>query len=173
VRGPGERKQGRGGETIEIGAALADDRFELAGESRTFVRPAENPGLSEFCTLLATIRQAQVDRAPCLREALAATTMELERQAARPIRELDFLSRGYHDRKQSERELSREAIPYPFGPHRSLEHESASRHHVKPCGMHQAPRMLGLPLDGTHHRGIDDARNIARTFRVERGRRAP
>jgi inhibitor of KinA sporulation pathway (predicted exonuclease) len=30
--------------------------------------------------------------------------------------------------------------------------------------MAEALKFLGLPLDGTHHRGIDDARNIARIF---------
>ena len=32
----------------------------------------------------------------------------------------------------------------------------------KRFGMAGALRQLGLPLTGTHHRGIDDARNIAR-----------
>ena len=33
---------------------------------------------------------------------------------------------------------------------------------VRRCGMTAALDLLGLPLAGTHHRGIDDARNIAR-----------
>jgi inhibitor of KinA sporulation pathway (predicted exonuclease) len=32
--------------------------------------------------------------------------------------------------------------------------------------MAQALRLLGLPLEGTHHRGSDDARNIARIAQV-------
>ncbi|HWO78436.1 MAG TPA: 3'-5' exonuclease, partial [Bacillus sp. (in: firmicutes)] len=31
-------------------------------------------------------------------------------------------------------------------------------------GMARALEMLKLPLEGTHHRGIDDARNIAKIF---------
>ncbi|WP_331281309.1 hypothetical protein [Paenibacillus sp. UNC451MF] len=31
-------------------------------------------------------------------------------------------------------------------------------------GMERALHMLKLPLEGTHHRGIDDARNIAKIF---------
>ena len=30
--------------------------------------------------------------------------------------------------------------------------------------MTQALRLCRLPLEGTHHRGMDDARNIARTL---------
>jgi inhibitor of KinA sporulation pathway (predicted exonuclease) len=33
--------------------------------------------------------------------------------------------------------------------------------------MDEALRMLKLSLVGTHHRGIDDARNIARIFKAE------
>ena len=33
---------------------------------------------------------------------------------------------------------------------------------MRRCGMTAALDLLGLPLAGTHHRGIDDARNIAR-----------
>ena len=29
-------------------------------------------------------------------------------------------------------------------------------------GMAKALQLVGLPLEGTHHRGIDDARNIAK-----------
>lgn len=34
----------------------------------------------------------------------------------------------------------------------------------KGIGMERALKMLDLPLDGTHHRGIDDAKNIAKIF---------
>ncbi|MFC1571976.1 hypothetical protein ACFL6M_00095 [Candidatus Eisenbacteria bacterium] len=33
---------------------------------------------------------------------------------------------------------------------------------IEPCGMKRALSLLGIPLDGQHHRGIDDARNITR-----------
>ncbi|VXD16618.1 Exonuclease RNase T and DNA polymerase III (fragment) [Planktothrix paucivesiculata PCC 9631] len=32
----------------------------------------------------------------------------------------------------------------------------------KRYGMAQALQLAGIPLEGTHHRGIDDARNIAK-----------
>jgi inhibitor of KinA sporulation pathway (predicted exonuclease) len=32
--------------------------------------------------------------------------------------------------------------------------------------MEKALNILKLPLDGTHHRGIDDAKNIAKIFKT-------
>jgi inhibitor of KinA sporulation pathway (predicted exonuclease) len=49
--------------------------------------------------------------------------------------------------------------------HHSLKHEFATIHGIKPCGMEKALGMLGMSLDGTHHRGIADARNIAKIFK--------
>ena len=33
---------------------------------------------------------------------------------------------------------------------------------IKPCGMARALEVAGIALEGTHHRAIDDARNIAK-----------
>lgn len=49
-----------------------------------------------------------------------------------------------------------------FTQHINLKEEFASVMRVKPCGMSTALKIANLPLVGTHHRGIDDARNIAR-----------
>lgn len=46
--------------------------------------------------------------------------------------------------------------------HVNLKNEFAAWKGVRRCGMAKALEHLGLPLVGTHHRGIDDARNIAR-----------
>lgn len=46
--------------------------------------------------------------------------------------------------------------------HLNLKTEFAAWKGVRRCGMAAALKYLDLPLVGTHHRGIDDARNIAR-----------
>ena len=46
--------------------------------------------------------------------------------------------------------------------HINLKKEFAKLKQRRPCGMKQALRILNIPLAGTHHRGIDDARNIAK-----------
>ena len=55
-------------------------------------------------------------------------------------------------------------ILYPMGD----EHTSVIVHFaekfglVKPTGMNGALHLLDIPLEGTHHRGIDDGKNIAK-----------
>jgi len=59
-------------EVIEIGAArLVTDDYEVRDTFSTFVRPTQEPILSEFCTNLTTINQSDVDSAPIFPEALA------------------------------------------------------------------------------------------------------
>jgi inhibitor of KinA sporulation pathway (predicted exonuclease) len=42
----------------------------------------------------------------------------------------------------------------------------AEQQGTEPCGMKGALRRMGIPLDGRHHRGIDDARNIAKLAQI-------
>ncbi len=44
----------------------------------------------------------------------------------------------------------------------NLKKEFARVFRVKSGGMARALEVVGLPLEGTHHREMDDARNIAR-----------
>ena len=74
-----------------------------------------------------------------------------------------FCSWGGYDYKQLKLDCARWGIPFPagFDPHLNL--KSAFKQVYKDrIGMAAALRKLDLPLEGTHHRGIDDARNIAR-----------
>ena len=48
----------------------------------------------------------------------------------------------------------------------NLKRQFARTKRTRPCGMREALRHLGLPLVGTHHRAIDDARNIVSIGRV-------
>lgn len=50
--------------------------------------------------------------------------------------------------------------------HVNLKAVFANVFNCKPCGMRQALDKINLPLIGTHHRGIDDAHNIAQIAKV-------
>lgn len=54
-------------------------------------------------------------------------------------------------------------VAYPFGPgHINVKSLFAVVHGLeKEVGMHEALTILGLPLEGIHHRGGDDAWNIS------------
>ena len=50
-------------EIIEIGAVRLDAALTIMDELDSFVRPVVEPKLSQFCTALTTIKQADVDGA--------------------------------------------------------------------------------------------------------------
>jgi len=146
-------------ETIEIGAVkLVGSPLEVESEFSTFVRPFDEPELSEFCTGLTGIRQSDVDAAPLFPEALMQLVDWVDAE------DVVLCSWGEYDRGQIEVDCKRHGIDVPAitRDHVNLKRRFAEQQNRKPCGMRHALRLLGLELEGAHHRGIDDARNIAR-----------
>ena len=129
-------------EIIEIGAVLVRaGSFAVEGEFQTFIRPVARPRLTPFCTELTSITQADVDRAPTFLAAIAALAAVI----------------GGRDAQRH-----RAALPFG-GRHLNLKALfSEALGESERFGMAGALRRVGLPLEGTHHRGIDDARNIAK-----------
>ena len=147
-------------EMIEIGAVVArGGSLEIVDEFSTFVRAVRHPRLTAFCMELTSISQEQVDGAPRFAEAIESL---VEWTNKRPG--LLFCSWGDYDRNQFIRECRSSGIAYPFGDeHLNLKKRFSERQGLRRrFGMAAALRKAGLPLTGTHHRGIDDARNIAR-----------
>ncbi len=156
-------------EIIEVGAVLVEaEGLDPVGEFQTFIKPVRHPQLTPFCTRLTTITQADVDGAPGFRDAMLA----LRRFVG--DREVTFGSWGDYDRKQFDQDAQHHRVALPFlARHKNL--KKAFAHHLgekKLLGMAQALERVGLPLVGTHHRGIDDARNIARLLPWSLGRAA-
>jgi inhibitor of KinA sporulation pathway (predicted exonuclease) len=148
-------------ETIEIGALLVDpERPESLREFQTFVRPVREPALSDFCVRLTTIRQAEVDAAEPFPIAFARFVAWLGDPLA-----VRFASWGDFDRRQLLLDCQRHGVEYPFADHLDLKHACSARLGTKPCGVAQALAKAGLGLEGTHHRALDDARNIWRIVR--------
>lgn len=159
--------EGRLNEIIEIGAVKLDDTLEVIDEFSSYVKPIINPQLSEFCRSLTAIRQESVDSAPVFDVAIN----KFENWIFSTGDNVLLLSWGHYDRKQilreaTEKNYSGKIIQFLEEGHRSLKHEFAKVRRIKPCGMAKALQMLDLPLEGVHHRGIDDAKNIARIFRT-------
>ena len=74
-----------------------------------------------------------------------------------------WASWGDYDRRQFERVCKDLKVGYPFGPShlnvKSLFASAVASGHE--MGLDGAYKRLGLEMDGTHHRGDDDAWNIA------------
>ena len=154
-------------EIIEIGAVVLDDTREVLGEIQRFVRPVRNPTLSEFCKQLTSIRQSDVDTAQIFPDVLADFQKQVEDISGKRLADLVFCSWGDYDRKQLMKDCQYHRVPYPFGVHWNVKKEFAKRRRIRPVGIARALNILRMPLEGTHHRGIDDARNIAKIFRHE------
>lgn len=144
-------------EIIEIGVCPVEVASGARGERRSIlVRPARS-SVSAFCTRLTTLTQAEVDGGISFAEACA-----LLRKEFRSDRRV-WASYGDYDRKMFERQCADFGVKYPFGPRHVNVKTLFALTHVLPreVGMAEAVRIAGQRLDGTHHRGHDDAYNIA------------
>lgn len=152
-------------EIIEIGAVLVEGkRLRPVAELMTFVRPVLHPRLTAFCTELTTITQADVDPAPGF--AAAAARLTAFGQGAL------FCSWGNYDRNQLAADAARHQLAPPLGPaHWNIKQGFADALGLRRgVGTQEALRRVRLAPWGTAHRGIDDARNIARLLPYALGR---
>ena len=146
-------------EIIEIGAVMVEAiDLTIVSEFQTFIKPVRHAILTKFCQDLTSISQEQVDRAFTYQQAIANFQQWLYQYP-----NFIFGSWGDYDRQQFEQDSKFHKISYPI----SSEHINLKRLFTdnqglsKRYGMAQALALAGIELIGTHHRGIDDARNIA------------
>lgn len=144
-------------EIIEVGVCELDlDKGILSKES-IIVRPTYSK-VSDFCTKLTTLTQKDVDAGIRLVEACGI----LQKKFNSPNRV--WVSYGDYDRKQFEKECKSKAVGYPFGPrHLNIKNIFALMYRLEEeVSMPEALKVLRLELEGTLHRGIYDAYNIAK-----------
>lgn len=150
-------------EIIEIGAVMLSSKtHEIISEFQTFIKPVRHPQLTNFCIELTSIAQADVNSAPNFKDALALFQAWLA-----SYKSFDFCSWGFYDCNQFEKDCHFHQIVSPLGniPHRNLKLEFSKFLGVsKGYGMSKALSRIGIKLEGIHHRGLDDARNIAKIF---------
>ena len=148
-------------EIIEIGICVIDLlSFSIEDSQGIFVLP-QNSILSPFCTNLTTITQKMLDdNGIAFSEACS-----LLRNKYNTNNRL-WLSWGDYDRRRVERQCGKPCYQakYPFGPtHLNVKNLFAIELGLsREVGMIGALELLGIKLEGTHHRGMDDARNIAK-----------
>ena len=150
-------------EIIEIGAVMLNrTTWEIDSEFQQFIQPVRHPQLTGFCTELTSIRQQDVNKAPKFIEAISRF-----KEWMYLFPNHIFCSWGNYDKKQFIQDCAFHNVPYPFiSEHINIKEEFSEYLGVsKKFGMEQALNELGIELKGTHHRGIDDARNIASIYR--------
>ncbi|MER2190313.1 MAG: 3'-5' exonuclease [Solibacillus sp.] len=143
-------------ETIEIGAVKMMDH-EIVGEFSAFIKPRDT-AITPFCTELTTITAADVEEAPDFLTVIQAF--------GQFVGNAKILSWGKYDRNQLAKDFERHNTELPkwLQRHLNLKAEFAQYKGVRLCVMKRALAHCNIPLEGTHHRGIDDARNIAKIY---------
>lgn len=148
---------GQESEIIEIGVCVLDvASCERLRRETAIVRP-ERSQVSAFCTELTTLTAEEVAQGVSFAQACTRLKKEFG------TRDQVWASFGDYDRKIFERQCQVTGVPYPFGPrHLNVKLLFALLSGLRgEVGMAEALRRLDLPLEGTHHRGGDDAWNIA------------
>jgi inhibitor of KinA sporulation pathway (predicted exonuclease) len=153
----GPPPDGQVNEIIEIGLTVVDlAAGQRLAKHKILVRP-QRSAVSEFCTELTGLTQAEADSGASYAEACQLLVQRHD-SATRP-----WASWGLYDRNQFRRQCTDTGVQYPFGEvHVNAKAVFGSVFSQgRWLGLDFALRMAGLPLEGRHHDGADDAWNIA------------
>lgn len=150
---------GQQNEIIEIGLAVLDTETGAISKNRGILVKPQRSTVSLFCTELTTITQDLLDKnGVSFEDAINELVDDYNPDL------YTWASYGQYDLNMLKKQCKSFGVSYPMGE----EHINVKEHFaekfglVKPTGMNGALALLNIPLEGTHHRGIDDAKNIAK-----------
>lgn len=150
---------GQENEIIEIGLAVLDSKTgEITQNQGILVKPTRS-SVSPFCTELTTITQELLDEnGLSFEEAIKQLVDEYQPHL------YTWASYGMFDIKKLKQQCKSFGITYPMrDEHINVKTYFTEKFGVKKArGMKGALNLLNISLEGTHHRGVDDARNIAK-----------
>lgn len=158
----GKIPDGMENEIIEIGICLLDVKSGEISDNRGILVKPEKSVVSPFCTELTTITKEMINKEGIsFKDACNILRKEYQSQNR------TWASFGAYDYNQFQKQCSSTDIPYPFNcSHINVKTLFAlKRKLVHEQGMVGALALLDIPLEGTHHRGIDDAKNIAKILK--------
>ncbi len=150
---------GQENEIIEIGISVLNRNSGEISQNQGFLIKPQLSTVSAFCTELTTITQELLDKEGILfQEAIQKLVEQYNPN------EHTWASYGAYDLNMLKKQCKKLNINYPMGKdHVNVKTVFAeTRSLVKPTGMNGALHILKIPLEGTHHRGVDDAKNIAK-----------
>ncbi|MCL4879884.1 MAG: exonuclease domain-containing protein [Anaerolineae bacterium] len=152
---------GEQSEIIEIGiCSLIRETGEIQKARSLLVKP-QRSRVSPFCIGLTTLTQEQVSQGMLFHDACAFIQAEYE------THHYPWGSWGNYDRNMFIQQCASFHVEYPFSEkHYNVKKLFAERYALgRQVGMAQGLQIAGLALQGIHHRGGDDAMNIARLLR--------
>ena len=152
-------------EIIEIGAVLLDsESLDILSEFQSFVRPIQHPILTDFCKSLTHITQEQVFGA----ESFLNVFQEFLKWF--PKGQVSVITWGSYDITQINIDCDNAGL-WPFTPDNriypvNLKKVFAKDRKIKQLGLKKAMEIMGLTMDGVHHRALDDALNTTDLLKV-------
>lgn len=150
--------QGETSEIIEIGICVLDiETGKIENNKSILVKPNRST-VGSFCTQLTTLTQEMVDTGITFEEACQQLQTEYK------VQEFTWASYGAYDLNMFKNQCASFGVEYPFSAnHINVKTLFAEKNKLKkPLGMTGALAKMNIPLEGTHHRGVDDAKNIAK-----------
>jgi len=153
----GDPPPGQSSEIIEIGLCVLDVATGERSAPRAILVKPQQSTLSEYCIQLTTITPAMLEDG--LGFADACMLLREEYQSQRRT----WASYGDYDRLKFMQQCEEWGAPYPFGrTHINVKNLLALQFGLKrEVGLQRGTALLDLPFEGTIHRGVDDAWNIA------------
>ncbi|MFD2940819.1 exonuclease domain-containing protein [Flavobacterium notoginsengisoli] len=151
--------KGQQNEIIEIGLAVLDTETGAITKNKGILIKPQRSSVSPFCTELTTITADLLDKnGISFEEAVDLLIDEYNPDL------YTWASYGQYDLNMLTKQCKSFGIPYPMGEgHINVKEHFAEKFGLKrSIGMNGALQLLNIPLEGTHHRGIDDAKNIAK-----------
>jgi inhibitor of KinA sporulation pathway (predicted exonuclease) len=154
----GKTPPGQESESIEIGICTLEVSTGKKIDRDSILIKPERSTVSDFCTQLTTLTPEQVDQGISFKEGCKLLRSKYL------SRDRVWASYGQYDKNQFTRQCEIRGISYPFNQrHINVKTLFALKQKLPhEVGMSQALEILNLSLEGTHHRGIDDAGNIAK-----------
>lgn len=149
---------GQESEIIEIGICLVDVALAEPVEKESILVKPERSLVSDFCTKLTTLTQAEVDQGIVFYE--ACSILQKKYESLQRV----WASWGEYDKNMFEKQCQSRGVKYPFAVrHINVKNLLAIVYALpREVGMPNALELLDIPLEGTHHRGCDDAWNIGK-----------
>ena len=148
-------------EIIEIGVCVLDLHSLARVENESILVKPFKSAINDFCTKLTTLTPALIEE-----KGISFADACLLLRNKYKVHHRLWASWGDYDRKQFERQCRRTSndAQYPFGPtHLNVKNLFAiTMGLTREVGMDEALKILDMELEGTHHRGVDDACNIAK-----------
>ncbi len=144
-------------EIIEIGICPIETKSGKVLEPKSIIVKPTYSTVSEFCTELTTLTQEDVDDGVSFSDACSILVNKYD------TKRYVWSSYGNYDKNQFEIQCERENVEYPFShSHINVKILFALVNSLRgQVGMADALKILNIPLKGMHHRGGDDAQNIA------------